>query len=129
METSNELTDNLEDYLKGNCSIRQLEEWTVPRLPQFLSNVDSLDGRIAGAIELSLSEVADGLRTERSAKMSLRKYLKRQRELFAMVNFEPPEEETYSSNPSGPELMFQQLIWESNQHGGQIPTSGACNEG
>jgi hypothetical protein len=70
-----ELFSRLDDYLGKKITLCDLESWLVPRLPLFLDAPDSMAGRIAGAIDLSLNEYEDGLITENTLRKSLKQYL------------------------------------------------------
>jgi hypothetical protein len=74
MDTNLELSSKVQDYLRHRATLRDLESWLVPRLALYLDNPNSEAGQLAGAIELLLSEVHAGLRTERSLRAALRRY-------------------------------------------------------
>ncbi len=76
MEIASDLVQKLDDYLRGRCSLWDLESWLAPRLRQYIANPNSMEGRLAGAIELCLAEMSDGIRTERSTKKALASFLK-----------------------------------------------------
>ena len=69
-----ELSSRLQDYLRRRATLQDMESWLVPRLPLYLDDPDSAAGQLAGAIELLLSELHAGLRTERSLRAALRRY-------------------------------------------------------
>lgn len=71
MYTSLEIFEKLNDYLARQITLWDLESWLIPRLPLYLQNPDSPAGRLAGTIELCLSELQGGIRTERSIKKLL----------------------------------------------------------
>jgi len=71
MSTLIEIFSKTCDYLEGRSSLADLESWVASRLPAYMSNPESPAGQLAGLIELSLSELHDGLRTERSVKSRL----------------------------------------------------------
>jgi hypothetical protein len=61
---SYELEEKVLQYVNYEISLEQLEDWLVPRLPAFLVFSDSSDSDVVAAIELSLAEISDGIRTE-----------------------------------------------------------------
>ena len=69
-----ELSSRLQDYLRRRATLQDMESWLVPRLPLYLDDPDSAAGQLAGAIELLLSELHAGLRTERSLRAALRRH-------------------------------------------------------
>lgn len=86
MTPSVEILSKLNDYFRRRITLRELEAWLVPRLPVFLDAPDSVAGRLASAIELSLAELYAGLRSERSVRMALSRYRSNQQ----IVWFEYP---------------------------------------
>lgn len=74
MSSADQLYSKLGEYLERRSSLRDLESWLAPRLPVYLDSPASAAGQTAGAIELLLSELADGIRTERSLRMALKRY-------------------------------------------------------
>ena len=72
MITSTELFSRLRAYLKSRTSLRDLEGWLLPRLDMFTP--DSYLTYVAATVHLCIIEIHDGIRTERSAKMFLRKH-------------------------------------------------------
>ena len=75
MLASTDLIKKLDDYLKKHIPLWELESWLVPRLPMYLDAPDSECGRLAGAIELCLAELQAGLKSERTMRSSLARYL------------------------------------------------------
>jgi len=71
MYTSMEIFAVLNDYLERRITLWDLESWLIPRLPLYLQNPDSTAARLAGTIELCLSELQGGIRTERGIKKLL----------------------------------------------------------
>jgi hypothetical protein len=61
---SYELRDMVLQFIDSKITIKQLEEWLVPRLPVFLKFPDSSDANVVAAIELGLAEISDEIRTE-----------------------------------------------------------------
>lgn len=72
MITSAELFSRLRDYLKGRSTLREFEGWLIPKLGTF--DLDSYLSYVAGTVHLYMIEIHEGVRTERSAKMFLRKH-------------------------------------------------------
>ena len=75
MTTSIEIFSQVSDYLDNKKSLRELESWLVSMLPVYLSTPSSEAAELAGVIELGLAEVNADIRTERSLRLLLRKYL------------------------------------------------------
>ena len=48
------------NYTEGRVTMADLEEWLVPRLGVFLADPDSTPSQLAGLIELSSADLADG---------------------------------------------------------------------
>ncbi len=68
---SYELREKVAQFVGHRLSIQELEEWLVPRLPLYLTFTPSSDGKLAGAVELGLAELSDGLTTEAELRRSL----------------------------------------------------------
>lgn len=96
MNPSTELSSRLMDYLERRISLGELESWVAPRLPVFLDSPDSEAARLAGAIELSCAELGDGLRSERSIRLSLRRYCAQQKVRWVVPSSEPEKSTTES---------------------------------
>ena len=79
MSSADQLYSKLGEYLDRRSSLRDLEAWLAPRLPAYLDSPASAAGQTAGAVELLLSELADGIRTERSLRIALKRYTAYQR--------------------------------------------------
>jgi hypothetical protein len=75
MNSTDQLYSKIGEYLDRRRSLRDLESWLAPRLPVYLDSPASAIGQTAGAVELLLSELADGIRTERSLRMALKRYV------------------------------------------------------
>jgi hypothetical protein len=110
-----ELSSRLQDYLRRRATLQDMESWLVPRLPLYLDNPDSAAGQLAGAIELLLSELQAGLRTERSLRTALGRY---RRELQTIwIQYPGVEcENTATSSTSGLLMgsglsLIPQLVW------------------
>lgn len=68
---SYELQETVLRYINNEIDIEQLKDWLVPRLPIFLSSLDTPDANVADAIELGLAEMRDGIRTEDEVRQLL----------------------------------------------------------
>ena len=110
MSIATELLLNVSDYLSHRISLEELEYWLAPRLPLLLDAPDSVAGRIAGAIELYFAEFHDDLRTERSLRMSLRRYIAVQQNTWVSADPGIKAEVTTSANAfaTGPSLSLLQ---------------------
>jgi hypothetical protein len=69
---SYELKEKALQYAEGHISLEELEDWLIPRLPAYLAFQSSTDAEVAGAIELGLAEIGDGLIGEVEFRRSLR---------------------------------------------------------
>ncbi len=68
---SHELRDKVLQYVNAEITLEELEDWLVPRLPEYLTFQPSTDAEVAGAIELGLAELSDCLITEDDLRRSL----------------------------------------------------------
>lgn len=62
------------EYLDKRITLRELESWMGQRMLLFYDRPDSKAAKLAHVVELYLSELHDGLRTERSLRRALAKY-------------------------------------------------------
>ena len=115
MNSSTELFSKLNEYLDRQISLSDLESWLVPRLPVLLDAPDSLCGKIAGAIELCLAEICDGLKTERGVRASLARYRDSQENPWLIPESAGSTEETSSMTSAFTDeaLLTQSLVWYS----------------
>ena len=75
MDASAELFLRATDCVERTIRLRDLETWLAPRLRYFLTNPENPPGQLAGLIELCLAEFHDGIRTERSVRTRLSRFL------------------------------------------------------
>jgi len=61
---SQDLANKIQQYLSGETSIADLEEWTAKRLRHYLRDPDSADAEIMCTIEQGLAQMSDGIMTE-----------------------------------------------------------------
>ena len=64
------------DYTERRINIMELENLTVQMLPLYLSNPDSEAAKLAGTVELALSELNSSIRTERSVRRFLSSHVR-----------------------------------------------------
>jgi hypothetical protein len=77
MVDEGQIYDRARAYAEGQADIAALEDWLVSRLGILLSLPrDSGPSRLAGYIELSLSELSDGVLTEREFREGLQALLR-----------------------------------------------------
>lgn len=74
------LASTIRGYVQRQVTLRELEEWLVPRLPIFLENPDTEVGMLAGAIELNLAELQAGIITERTLRSRLARRIRQDRQ-------------------------------------------------
>lgn len=58
-----ELKEKIYQVIDSDITFEQLEEWLVPRLPEFLALPNSAEADVVSAIELGLAEMNDNIRT------------------------------------------------------------------
>lgn len=110
MISSVELITKLDDYFHGRISLRDIENWVVPNLPVLLDHPNSFSGKMACAIEQTLNEVSEDLRTERSAKRALKKYFFEEKTLTGMTLSGDATEASSEGIISLAHLSFQSLV-------------------
>ncbi len=76
MNPSAQLSSKLNDYLNRRIALSDLESWLVPRLPVYLDTPTSPAAELVAAFELCLAELHDGVRSERSLRNALSRYLR-----------------------------------------------------
>ena len=75
MSTSFEIVSKVTDYVARETTLWELEAWLVTKLPIYLDNPDSDEGKLAVLIELCLAEFHDDIRAERGVRSVLSKYM------------------------------------------------------
>ena len=75
---SSELKEKIIEFIETEITLEQLEEWFVPRLPIFLRSPHTTDADVVSAIELSLAEVQEEIRTETEVRDYLKEVLSEQ---------------------------------------------------
>ena len=115
MNASMELFSKLNDYLERRITLWDLESWLAPRLPIFLDAPDSVVGRMAGAIELCIAELQDGLKSERTVKQVLKRYQEVQRTVWISPESSPQSNITTSATSTIPVggLLSQLQVWNN----------------
>jgi hypothetical protein len=103
MDVNSELSSRINRYLRRRATLRETESWLVPRLPLYLQNPNSGEAQLAGALELLLSELHAGLRTERSLRAALRRYHLELRTVW--VRYPSAEAEDTATSSSVPGLL------------------------
>ena len=74
MSTSFEIFSKVTDYVEREITLWVLESWLVTKLPIYLDNPDSDEGKLAVLVELCLAEFHDGIRAERGVRSVLTQY-------------------------------------------------------
>ena len=97
MSTANELYSRLDQYLRRSISLSDFEAWLVSCLPILLDAPSSAVGQLAGAAELLLAELHAGIRTERSLRTALRRFILSQDVAWFTYPEDHPEEVTTCS--------------------------------
>jgi len=75
MSTSFEIFSKVNEYMESQVTLCDLESWLVNMLPIYLVTPNSSAAELAGLIELGLSEIKAGIRTERGFRRILSKHL------------------------------------------------------
>ena len=75
MSTSFEIVSKVTDYVVREITLWELESWLVTKLPIYLDNPSSDEGKLAVLIELCLAELHDGILAERGVRSVLAKYM------------------------------------------------------
>ena len=91
--------DNIFQYLDDKQSLRQLEDWLVPRLDVLLSIAPHDLQLLINTIELIRAEMSEGHRTEDELRSELREFI--QDHPTVAATFGEPGITTSSSNTTG----------------------------
>ena len=75
MSITYEIYNKVIQYLNGDIKLSDLENWIVPNLERVVNLPPSPERDLAGEIELGLSEMTAGHRTENEFKTELRELL------------------------------------------------------
>jgi hypothetical protein len=75
---SSDLREKILQYIESDISKTQLEEWLVPKLPEYLRYPESADADVVSAVELGLAEMMAGIRTEDDVRTFLRHVIQEQ---------------------------------------------------
>ena len=92
MNISIELFAKVYGYVSGQLRLAALEEWVAPRLPVLLAQPDTSAGQLTGAVELCLAEFKEGIRSERSVRAMLKRFISPQVLLMTEPITEPAGE-------------------------------------
>jgi hypothetical protein len=90
---SQDLKNKVQQYLSGETSIADLDEWTAERLRRYLSDPDSADADIVCAIEQGLAQMSDKIMTE----AEFRELLSEALALYALILAPPASTSTGST--------------------------------
>ena len=72
MNITSELYKKIIQYLNGEISVTQLEDWFLPNFGQIINLPDCPPRDLAGDIQLALAEMSNGDRTEAEMKGLIR---------------------------------------------------------
>ena len=70
-EFSSELYEQVVMFIHGDISVRDLEDWYVPRLPYYLRSPSPGDDDLIATIELALAERTAGILDDEGVKRQL----------------------------------------------------------
>jgi hypothetical protein len=93
-----ELRDRIFQFVYGEISLHDLEEWLVPNTPELITNPDSADAGLVAAVELALAEYSDGTRDEDSVKSYFRDALQEFNTVFLDLTGNPMSWTVRASN-------------------------------
>ena len=68
---SSALSNKILEFIAGQITVAQLEDWLVPNLPTLIREPNSADSDIVSAIELGLSELSLGIQSHNEFAVSL----------------------------------------------------------
>ena len=95
---SHELRDLVFELIQSNITVEEFEEWLVPRLPLYLEQPNSSNSDVVAAIELGLTEVSDGIKTEEDFRTFLLDIIREQSTILSFYPVEQARDITTSSN-------------------------------
>jgi len=109
-----ELRDRVYQFVDGEISAAQLEEWMVPRLRLLLESVESADADVVAAIELGLAEMSDGIRTEAQFRDLMKQVLREHAAASVFLRGDTRDETTSANGTSAlvlPVVGTTRLVW------------------
>ena len=108
MSTSFEIISKVTEYVERDITLWELESWLVTKLPTYLDNPESTEGKLAVLVDLCLAELHDGIRAERGVRSVLAKYTAGLR--LRWFEYPPTESSTLTSASSSPNPS-RALLW------------------
>ena len=109
-----ELRDKVYQFVEGEISATQIEEWVVPRLRLFLESVESADADVVAAIELGLAEMSDGIRTEVQFRDLMKQVLREHAAASVFLRAHPRDDTTSANRTSelvAPVVGTARVVW------------------
>ena len=76
---SSDLRKKIDNYIDKSISLLELEEWFVPRLPEYLANPDSQDSELIATLELALTEYSEGIHDDETVRKLMADALRREK--------------------------------------------------
>lgn len=104
-----ELRQELGRYLKNQCTLKDFEDWFIPRSWNFNQNSNPSLQKLVAQIELSLAEFSNGDWTEKDLRQQLR---------ISMTNYE------IEYHPFGGEILTEPL----STHTGTGSSAQECHQ-
>lgn len=101
---SNELREKLIDFAEDSISVQEIEEWLVPRLPDFLHSPIGADADLIAVLELALAELSAGIKTEDDVREMMHKAL--QAHPSSWMFYSPISNQRTISGSSGTTSVF-----------------------
>lgn len=115
-----EFFEKINQYIDGDISLEQLEDWYVPRLPTLIDDEDSAESNLVASLELGLAELSSGVQSENELKEYLSEALSEVQVELRPIFLDPRDESirwiTGSSNET-PNILSP-MIFE----GEPVPT-------
>lgn len=98
MFTPIEIYSKVSEYIGKSLTLSELESWLVQMLPIYLLSPDSDAAKLAGTIELGLAEIQAGIKSERSLRNILSKYILENKIVYRYYPHQISVTETIASN-------------------------------
>lgn len=109
-----ELRNKVYQFVDGDISATQLEEWMVARLRLLLESVESVDADVVAAIELGLAEMSDGVRTDAQFRDLMKQVLREHAAASVFLRAHTRDEPTSANRTSAlvlPAVRTTRVVW------------------
>lgn len=102
-----EVNDKIHQFLEGQITLHELDDWIVPYLPCLAVDPHSADMEIVSVIELGIAEIDDGISSEEILRNQLLNLIKN---INLMYEGDPCNESLMSSS-SNETIVPSQTFW------------------